>query len=136
MRFFAFLAQAGLDKYAGGISPRNAFESRWYTNFDLRIQQEIPIPIPVGFLEDSRATLFLDVENLGNLLDKDWGRLEQVRFEYFQPVTEATINANGQYVYNDFDPSRGLEGQNSEKTDYRKCISLANPGWNQVRFLI
>ena len=63
--FLDFLASSGLNEYAGQIAPRNAFGSRWYTNFDLRIQQEIPLPLPGDILADSRATLFFDVENVG-----------------------------------------------------------------------
>ena len=48
--------------------------------------------------------LYLDVENLGNLLNDDWGRVEQVFFPFnFTAVDEVSINANGQYVYSSFD---------------------------------
>jgi len=48
--------------------------------------------------------LYLDIENLGNLLNDDWGRVEQVSFPFnFTAVDEVSINANGQYVYSSFD---------------------------------
>ncbi|MBS1200652.1 MAG: hypothetical protein H6R27_1330, partial [Proteobacteria bacterium] len=41
-----------------------------------------------------------DIENLTNLLNSDWGRLEQVSFPYVAPVLDAvSINSEGQYVY-------------------------------------
>lgn len=95
--FFAYLDQTGLSDYAGEIAPRNAFNSRWFTDIDIRLQQEIPMPI---FKNDrDKLIAYVDLENVGNLLDDGAGYLEQVRYEYFQPVTDIEI-VNGQYVYN------------------------------------
>ncbi|MFZ9127117.1 MAG: cell envelope biogenesis protein OmpA, partial [Steroidobacteraceae bacterium] len=80
--------------------PRNACTSPWVTTADLRLAQEIPLGV-----SDVRAVLTLDVENLANLINNDWGRLEQVSFNYGSPTVRATIN-NGQYVYS---PISGTE---------------------------
>jgi outer membrane receptor for ferrienterochelin and colicin len=97
--FYAFLDQSGLNKFAGGIAPRNEFSSRWYTDVDLRIQQQLPGPL---FENDrDRLIAFLDIENVGNLINDEWGYLEQVRYEYFQPVANVDV-VNGQYVYSGF----------------------------------
>ncbi|MCF6329166.1 MAG: hypothetical protein L3J02_05135, partial [Henriciella sp.] len=97
--FFAFLDESGLNEYAGGIAPRNEFNSRWYTDVDIRIQQQLPGPL---FEDDrDRVVAFLDIENVGNLINDEWGYLEQVRYEYFQPVANVDIQ-NGQYVYSGF----------------------------------
>lgn len=97
--FYAFLDSSGLNEFAGGIAPRNEFSSRWYTDVDLRIQQQLPGPL----FEDGRDRLiaYLDIENVGNMINDEWGYLEQVRYEYFQPVANAEI-VNGQYVYSGF----------------------------------
>ncbi len=97
--FFAFLDESGLNQYAGGIAPRNEFNSRWYSDVDIRIQQHLPGPL----FEDDRDRLvaFLDIENVGNLINDEWGYLEQVRYEYFQPVANVDV-VNGQYVYSGF----------------------------------
>ncbi len=102
--FLNFLNASGLSDYAGGIAPRNDFESRWYTSVDIRIQQQIPVP---GWRETDRLIGFLDIENVGNLLNDEWGFLEQTRFEYFQPVSNVDI-VDGQYVYSGF-PERSEE---------------------------
>ena len=107
--FFEYLNATGLSDYAGSIAPRNEFESRWYTSFDLRFSQELPGFFPNG----AKTAFFLDIENLGNLLSEDWGRLEQVRYEYFQPVANVDI-VDGQYVYSGY-PER------SEKTTYNSA---------------
>ncbi len=100
--FNQYLKDTGLIDYAGQIAPRNAFESDWINLVDLRFQQEVPAFFPNG----SKATFYLDIENVGNLLNPDWGRYEQVRYEYFQPVVEIEDFSNGQYLYDDFGGSR------------------------------
>ena len=107
--FLTFLNTSGLSDYAGGIAPRNEFESRWYTSVDLRLQQQIPVP---GWKESDRLIGFLDIENVGNLLNDEWGFLEQVRYEYHQPLANVDI-VNGQYVYSDFRPDAETRITNS-----------------------
>ena len=96
--FFAFASQSGLDRYAGTIVPRNAFYSDWWTKFDVRISQELP-----GFNENHRASAFLVVENIGNLINDDWGVLKEASFPRTQPVVQASIDSmTNQYVFEEF----------------------------------
>lgn len=67
----------GLSKYRGSIAPRNAFNSRWFTKFDLHVHQEIPTG-----LGSSRVTLFADIENVTNLINKNWGQIREYQFPY------------------------------------------------------
>lgn len=91
----AFIVASGLDKYRGRIAPRNAFKSPWVTSADLRLSQEIP-----AFFGSSRGVLTLDIENVANLINKDWGQLASVQFPYVAPVLNATINpTTGRYTY-------------------------------------
>jgi len=91
--FFSYIATSELNQYKGSIAPRNGDNSRWSTIVDLRLQQELP-----GAMKNHRTFLFLDIENLGNLLDSSAGRIERTRYEYKRLVSAATIE-NGQYVY-------------------------------------
>ena len=91
--FFDYIYSTELAAYAGGIAERNGNNSPWSTIVDLRIKQELP-----GFFPEHRAQLFLDIENLGNLLNSDWGRIERTRYEYERDVVSASI-VNGQYEY-------------------------------------
>lgn len=77
--FNAFLKSTGLIKYAGQISPRNAFTSRDITQIDLNFSQEIPAFFPHG----AKGELYFDIFNLGNLLNSSWGVVEQYGFPYF-----------------------------------------------------
>ena len=93
--FFDYINNSELSQYVGSIAPRNGDNSRWSTIVDLRLQQELP-----GFLEDHRTFFFLDIENLGNLLNSDWGRVERTRYEYERDVVSARI-VDGQYEFFD-----------------------------------
>lgn len=103
--FFDYINGSELAQYAGGIAERNGDTSRWSTIFDLRIKQELP-----GFLDDHRAMLFFDIENIGNLLDSDWGTVERTRYEYERDVVSATI-VNGQYEYFDLNSDRSIKNR-------------------------
>ena len=95
--FFSFLQESGLDEYAGGAAPRNAFQSDWWTKFDLRVEQELP-----GFSPGHRTSAFLVVENLGNLINDEWGVLREAAFPQAQDVVNVGRNAAGQYVFEEF----------------------------------
>ncbi|WP_019676700.1 TonB-dependent receptor [Arsukibacterium perlucidum] len=102
--FFAFVNNSGLSKYAGGIADRNEFYSDWWTKFDLRVTQELP-----GFMQGHKAKAFFVIDNLTNLLNDDWGVLYEASFPQTASVVDADINAQGQYVFNEFtnrDPQR------------------------------
>lgn len=91
--FFDYINSSELAQYAGGIAARNGDNSRWSTIFDVRIQQELP-----AFSENHSFRVFLDIENFGNLLNDDWGRIERTRYEYARKVVAAKI-VGGQYEY-------------------------------------
>ncbi|MGA0605621.1 TonB-dependent receptor [Phenylobacterium sp. VNQ135] len=91
-RFRTFLEDSGLAKYAGKIAPRNAFRQADVTTFDIRISQELPAFFPNG----AKLEVFMDVENLGNLLNDDWGVLEQYDFSRMVPVVNVScVNGAG-----------------------------------------
>ena len=84
--FNQFLQQSGLIKYAGQITPRNAFTSRPQTTADLRISQEIPAFFPHG----SKGRFYLDIIDLPNLLNSNWGQVQQISFPYFYSLISAS----------------------------------------------
>ncbi|MAX41339.1 MAG: TonB-dependent receptor [Alteromonadaceae bacterium] len=92
--FNAFIASEGLSR--GKIAGRNATNGDWWTKVDVRISQELP-----AFAEGHRASAFFVIENLGNLLNDDWGVLKQGNF-VSESVVGASINDDGQYVYEEF----------------------------------
>lgn len=76
--FNDFLNQTGLIRYAGQIAPRNAFRSPDVTTVDVRLAQELPAFFPNG----ARVELYADIENLGNMINDEWGVLQQTGFPY------------------------------------------------------
>ena len=93
--FMDYINDSELAQYKGGIAARNGDNSRWSTIVDVRIQQELP-----AFYPEHKLTVFFDIENFGNLLNDDWGRIERTRYEYERAVVSAQI-VDGQYEYFD-----------------------------------
>lgn len=96
----------------GQVAERNAANSPWVHNFDIRISQELP-----GFMADHKSELWFDILNVGNLIDKDYGRIEEVFFPFNRGVVEygGIDPATGKYVYRFNNPdSIGLRDRNAE----------------------
>jgi len=90
--FNTFLHQTGLIRYAGQISPRNAFKSRDYATGDIQFAQEIP----GGFPHGAKGELYISIINFVNLMNKNWGIDNQVGFPYvFAPVVAYNCQWSG-----------------------------------------
>ena len=87
--FEALINSTDLAKYRGKIAPRNAFNSKWFTRFDLHVAQEIPTG-----LAGSRLQVFADIENITNLIDKDWGQIREYNFPYTIPAVRVQCLAS------------------------------------------
>ncbi|MDF0540928.1 carboxypeptidase regulatory-like domain-containing protein [Sphingobium sp. H39-3-25] len=101
--FDAFIAANGLEKYRGTILKKNSQRAPSWTKIDLHVDQELPLPA----LPSGRFKLFADIENVLNLVNKDWGSLRQVTFPYLAQVVNVACvaqgtNACGQYRYSNF----------------------------------
>ncbi|HET6602735.1 MAG TPA: carboxypeptidase regulatory-like domain-containing protein [Xanthomonadaceae bacterium] len=94
--FWAFVnSDPYLSSHLGQVAARNAATSPWVHNFDVRISQELP-----GFFADNTAEIWIDILNIGNLLNDDWGRVEEVFFPFNRGVVEyGGIDSQGRYVY-------------------------------------
>jgi hypothetical protein len=87
----------GLNAYQGTYTPENAFRADWVNTFDLRLSQELP-----GFFKGHKSKVWVDIQNVGNLLNKDWGHI--IDYGFNGNVAVATLvgidKATGKYVYN------------------------------------
>lgn len=95
--FNAYLAaNPELAAYRGGVAERNGQSSPWVNTFDVRITQELP-----GLFGDNKAEIWVDVLNIGNLINEDWGQIEEIGFPLRQGVVEygGIDPATGKYVY-------------------------------------
>jgi outer membrane receptor for ferrienterochelin and colicin len=96
--FFSFVQSSGLEKYAGGIAPRNAFNSSWWTVVDLKVEQELP-----GFREGHKSSAWVVIKNFCNLLDDNACVLREAGFPRTQPIVEARLSQDrSQYVFDEF----------------------------------
>jgi len=75
--FQNFVQNSELNKYQGGIAPKNIGRSPRYNRLDLSYRQEVP------FVFGGKIELSAEIENVLNLLNKDWGTIRQVAFPYY-----------------------------------------------------
>ncbi|MBA3486467.1 MAG: TonB-dependent receptor [Lysobacter sp.] len=95
--FFQYLANnPDLARFAGGTAEASAGRSPFVNNIDLRFTQELP-----GLFDGHKSEIWVDVLNIGNLINKDWGQIEEVGFPYGKGIaTFAGIDrATGKYRY-------------------------------------
>jgi hypothetical protein len=98
---------SALREAKGGVVKRNSDFSPFTNQFDLRISQEVP-----GFAPKHKGIFTLDFLNVGNMINKEWGRINEVNFRdgsgglSRQFVNFAGIDqATGKMVYAVNDPS-------------------------------
>jgi len=91
----AFIKKNHLEKYRGQIAPRNAFFSDWVQELDVRLSQDLPT-----YAQKGKARLVMDIENLPNLLNKEWGQTKQANFPYMATVANVSYDAqSNRYRY-------------------------------------
>lgn len=117
--FFAWLEQnPELAAYAGQVAPANGFRAGWVNTFDLRFSQELP-----GFFKNHRSEIWLDIQNVGNLLNKDWGHIYDYGFFANRRVLSATgRDAQGRYIYNFTNPDSATVS-NSDSDGFNVGVS-------------
>lgn len=75
--FNTFLQDSGLIKYAGGVAPRNAFKAQENFLFNLHLEQEVPAFFP----SKSKLLVYLDVQNISNAINDEWGVYTKYNFD-------------------------------------------------------
>jgi len=106
--FDQFIKDEGLTR--GEITKRNGQNADWWVTFDLKINQEIP-----GLMEGHKGNAFFTIKNIGNMLNDDWGVLNQGQFVGNRMV-EMSIQ-DGKYVYEGFN-------EGNQDQEYYKDASL------------
>jgi len=98
-RFWELVNANGLGGYAGGVVERNSSFAPWTNSFDVRISQELP-----GFFKEHKTVIALDILNFGNILNKEWGRIDEVGFQSQGGLSRSFVRylgltADGRYEY-------------------------------------
>jgi hypothetical protein len=85
----------GLSTARGGLVGRNNNFAPWVNNFDVRLKQELP-----GFAKSHKVSFTMDILNFGNLLNKRWGRIDEIGFPSNRSfVNYNGVDAQGRYIY-------------------------------------
>ena len=94
--FFEWLdGNKDLNKLRGTVAGTNAFRAGWVNTFDVRLSQELP-----GFFKGHKSEIWVDIQNVGNLLNKKWGNILDYGFYADARVASLQGIYNGKYVYN------------------------------------
>jgi len=93
-----------LKKSAGGVVGRNTDFAPWTNSFDTRISQELP-----GFFKGHKASFTFDIFNIGNLLNRKWGHINEVAFQTSGATARSFVDyvgldPSGKYIYRVRDP--------------------------------
>lgn len=92
--FFAYVADnAYLSKHQGGYAERYGHVQPWYHRFDVKVLQDVF----VDFGKDNRLTLqvSLDILNVGNLLNNNWGCYYYSKMASYQNIMPLTVVSKG-----------------------------------------
>jgi len=81
-----------LNDYRGEIIPRNSCRTGWVNRVNMRFLQEVEV------MDGHKVEFILDIQNLGNLIDSDWGRLDAIFQPSNVPLADVAIVGN-QYEY-------------------------------------
>ncbi len=99
-RFWSIVeSHADLREAKGGTVKRNGSFSPIVHNFDLRISQEVP-----GFAPKHKGVFTFDILNVGNLINKEYGRVDEAGFssaggQRSTFVAYGGLDSAGKYVY-------------------------------------
>ena len=93
-------ADPALSAAKGGVVSRNSAFSDTVHTFDLRLSQELD-----GFSPKHKSTVILDIFNVGNLINRDWGRTNEALFQSGGGNRRSFVNfvgidpSTGKYIY-------------------------------------
>ena len=91
-----------LSKHRGEIAERFGAVNPWYNNLDLRILQDVGL---YSGAKKHSVQVSLDLLNIGNLLNSDWGVRKVANPAATSPLTLVRFNASGAPVFNFTGPS-------------------------------
>jgi hypothetical protein len=96
--FDAFIRQDEyLNTHRGRIAERFGLINPWYTNVDLRIQQDVGL---AALGRQHGFQIGLDVMNVGNLINSDWGVRKIANPAATSPLTLVRFDPDGVPVFN------------------------------------
>ena len=131
--FFAFIKQDPyLSQHQGGYAERNGAQFPWRSQLDVKILQDIFTNL--GGKRNS-LQVSLDIFNVGNLLNNNWGRVQQLTFNnssILEPVNGTSLTPAANSPKPTFRLVRdAVTGQLLTNT-FRDAVSLSSTYYMQV----
>ncbi len=119
--FFAFVDEENIA--TGEIMAPYSRTSRWSNIWDMRLQQELPgIPGLDRFAKDNKFSVILDIDNVLNLLNKDWGQYRNGPSFGQAAIVRADLVSAADVAANGIDGATALEGDAPRTT----CLAAAD----------
>ena len=92
-------SNSDLKNSLGKVVKRNGSFSPFINTVDMRISQELP-----GITAKHKSSLSIDFLNVGNLINKRWGRTNETLFQSAGGAARSFVNykgldASGKYIY-------------------------------------
>ena len=107
----------------GAISERNGDNSPWSQRWDFQYQQELPIPTFSGTpFDDHNLRFVVDIENVGNLLNDEWGTDFNGPSNFTANIVEADLVSAADVAANGVDGATALTGDAPRTT----CLSAGD----------
>ena len=121
-RLDAFINQDGyLSEHRGQIAERFGARNPWYSNVDLRVLQDFAVR---GGGKRHALQLSVDILNVGNLLNSDWGVREVASAAATSPLRLQRFDASGAPVFNFTGPSKTFIDDPSIYSRWRAQVGL------------
>jgi hypothetical protein len=118
----AFIEQDDyLSQHRGEIAERFGAVNPWYSNIDLRILQD------VGFMvggQSNKLQISLDILNVANLLNSDWGVRSVANPAATSPLTLTGFDMGGEPIFDFTGPSTTFVDDPSEFSRWRAQVGL------------
>jgi hypothetical protein len=113
-RFWAVVdANPELSKARGGAVKRNGSFAKFTNSFDFRLSQEVP-----GAFAGHKGVVSLDVLNFGNMINRRWGRVDEINFPSARRFVNFNGVQNGKMVYNVNTPDDLVTRQNRGESQW------------------
>ncbi|OYU26800.1 MAG: Oar protein [Burkholderiales bacterium PBB2] len=117
-------SESGLRNAKGGVTGRNSSFSKFTNSLDVRVSQELP-----GLFGKNKGVVTLDILNFTNLLNKRWGRIDEIGFgtggNVRNFVNFAGIDpATGKMIYSVNDPTDYTTKQTRGESAWAAQVTL------------
>ncbi|MEM9840372.1 MAG: TonB-dependent receptor [Pseudomonadota bacterium] len=112
--FARFVGERGM---SAGIQPRGGDEGPWNQRWDLHFEQELPFAnFGMNRFEGNRLKFVLDIQNIANMLDDDWGVFKRAPSFAADNTVRADLVSAADVAMNGVDGATALEGDLARTT--------------------